>query len=235
MGKFYVYEHWRPDLDVCFYVGKGQHRRAFYFHRKSNTHYMGIAKKLASLGLIIEVRIVRDGMSEKAAYTLEKKQITLWLDAGVKLANKSPGGRGGMSGVKRSQESRAKQSAATSGRKLSGDRLVELVAMNKSPEKRLLLSVVHTGRKRPATTGPKIGAAHKELWADPEYRSMRTAEIRERPRSPVSEETRAKMRAAKTPEARKKISDAAKKQWGNPDFRKLVSNTMKKTNAARRK
>jgi hypothetical protein len=27
--KFYVYEHWRPDKDVCFYVGKGHGRRAY--------------------------------------------------------------------------------------------------------------------------------------------------------------------------------------------------------------
>ena len=25
---FYVYEHWRPDKNVCFYVGKGKGKRA---------------------------------------------------------------------------------------------------------------------------------------------------------------------------------------------------------------
>jgi hypothetical protein len=23
MNSFYVYEHWRPDKDICFYVGEG--------------------------------------------------------------------------------------------------------------------------------------------------------------------------------------------------------------------
>ena len=28
MNIFYVYEHWRPDHDECFYVGKGKGGRA---------------------------------------------------------------------------------------------------------------------------------------------------------------------------------------------------------------
>lgn len=31
MSIFYVYEHWRPDKDVCFYVGKGSKGRARTF------------------------------------------------------------------------------------------------------------------------------------------------------------------------------------------------------------
>lgn len=27
MSDFYVYEHWRPDLATCFYVGKGKLKR----------------------------------------------------------------------------------------------------------------------------------------------------------------------------------------------------------------
>ena len=27
-ANYYVYEHWRPDKDVCFYVGKGKGGRA---------------------------------------------------------------------------------------------------------------------------------------------------------------------------------------------------------------
>lgn len=196
---------------------------------------MGIAKKLASLGLIIEVRIVRDGLSERSAYALEKKQIALRLEDGIKLANQSPGGRGGTSGLKRSLESREKQSTATKGRALSKPHADKIRKRLQSPEWRLFVSELHTGRTRPISTGEKIGAAHKELWADPEYREKQIAVMAAGRPPVVSEETRAKMRAAKTPEARKKISDAAKKQWENPDFRKLVSDTMKKTNAARRK
>lgn len=27
---FYVYEHWRLDRDECFYVGKGQRKKAYW-------------------------------------------------------------------------------------------------------------------------------------------------------------------------------------------------------------
>lgn len=235
MGHFYVYEHWRPDTGICFYVGKGQGRRAHYFHRKRNAHYMGIVAKLLDQGLQIEVHMVATDLSERAAYSFEKKRIAFWLAAGIKLANQSPGGRGGASGIKRSVESRAKQSATVSGRKLAGENLARLVAHNKSPEKREIVRLTHTGRKRPAETRSRIGAAHKILWSDPAYRAKQTASMQAGRPAQVSEETRAKMRVAKTPEARKKISDAVKRQWLNPDFRKLVSDTMKKTNAAKRK
>jgi hypothetical protein len=56
---FYVYEHWRPDKDVCFYVGKGKDGRANVFSRK-NAHYNSIVAKLARLGMCVEVRLVAD-------------------------------------------------------------------------------------------------------------------------------------------------------------------------------
>lgn len=233
MNQFYVYEHWRPDLNVCFYVGKGQGKRAWYFHRKRNTHYIGIANKLTDLGLKIEVRMVATGMSEDAAYEFEKSRIAFWSNAGVKLANQSPGGRGGMSGLNRSAESRKKQSKTIRSRPTPPPRPEALIAYTKSPKGKAFLSTVHTGRKRPPETGQRIRAAHKALWSDPNYREKQIAVMAKNRPAQVSEETRAKMRAAKTPEARKKISDAVKKQWENPDFRKLVSDTMKKTNAAR--
>jgi hypothetical protein len=235
MQQFYIYEHWRPDTGVCFYVGKGQGRRAYYFHRKRNTHYMGIAKKLSELGLCIDVRMIATGLSEDSAYALEKERIAFWIGAGVKLANQSPGGRGGMSGVPRSPESREKQSQTNTGRKLSDEHRAALVALNQSPEARARTAALHTGRKRPPETGLRIGAAHKKLWSDPEYRSKQIAVMAAGQPLNVSDETRAKQRAAKTPDARRKISEAAKRQWENPDFRKLVSDTMKKTNASRRK
>lgn len=34
MNRFYVYGHWRPDLDLCFWVGKGTEARAMRLREK---------------------------------------------------------------------------------------------------------------------------------------------------------------------------------------------------------
>lgn len=233
--KFYVYEHWRPDVDVCFYVGKGSGSRSHCFSRKRNRHYDGIVKKLTALGMCIEVRMVASGLSEDAAYDLEKNRIEFWLECGFTLANKAVGGRGGMSGVKRSLESRAKQSATMIGRKLSSEHRAKIIAEMNSPGRREANSKVHTGRKRPDETRAKISAGNKAVYADPARGGRRRASVSLANKGrEVSEKTRAKMREAKTKEARALISAAAKKQWNNPEFRKLVSDTMKRTNARRR-
>lgn len=229
----YVYEHWRPDTNLCFWVGKGSDGRA-YLTKRRNRRYTAIVEKLAAAGLAVDVRITADGLSDEEAFALEIERIDFWKRAGVTLANHSIGGRGGHSGFKRSAEARAKQSATATGRKLSPSHHEKIVVRMRSPEWKARNSAVHTGRKRPPETSAKIGAAQKRSWADPTIRERRIAAIKAGKR-PVSEETRAKMRAAKTPEARARISAAAKKQWENPEFRRLVSETMTRTNAKIRK
>lgn len=92
-NKFYVYEHWRPDKDVCFYVGKGAGPRANMMARR-NPHHKAVQKKLHKLGFAVEVRIVSSSMSEDDAFTLEIERIIFWRTAGIKLTNKSDGGEG---------------------------------------------------------------------------------------------------------------------------------------------
>lgn len=226
----YVYEHWRPDLNLPFWVGKGSGSRSQIFRR--NRHYNNIVKKLYLLGHKVEVRIIADSLNDDEAFRLEKDRIELWRSENVILANQSEGGKGGMSGCRRSDESREKQSATMTGRKLSAGHLEKVLARLKSLEVRESVRAFHTGRKRSKETSEKISLGVKRAWANPDVRSrMIAAKVP----PTFSEETRAKMRLAKTPEARARISAAAKKQWENPDFRKLVSETMKKTNAARRK
>lgn len=65
MKKFLVYEHWRPDLGVCFYVGKGKRKRAFSFRR--NTRYDRTVRKLERNGLSVEVRIIGEIMAARVA------------------------------------------------------------------------------------------------------------------------------------------------------------------------
>lgn len=78
LNKYYVYEHWRPDTNVCFYVGKGlsckYNNRAFDF-RQRNTLHKRITAKLKRLGLEPEVRYVRRFLAEEAAFALEIERI----------------------------------------------------------------------------------------------------------------------------------------------------------------
>src|ERR1035437_7660606 len=82
---FYVYEHWRPDTDMCFWVGKGHGKRAHKLKR--NHYYNNVVKKLAKNGMCIEVRMVSSGLSEGDAFSLEKERISFWRSQGKKLAN----------------------------------------------------------------------------------------------------------------------------------------------------
>lgn len=91
--RFYVYEHWRLDQDLCFYVGKGKCGRAHSRHHRSQ-HWNRIVKKLEREGSSYEVRIVIDHISEQDAFEIEKSRIAFWRSVGVSLANKTSGGEG---------------------------------------------------------------------------------------------------------------------------------------------
>jgi hypothetical protein len=90
---FYVYEHWRPDLDIPFYVGKGSGDR-YNPARTRNTHHTRIKKKLKILGMCVEVRMVASGLTEDVALSLEIERIAFWRNNGVELSNKTSGGEG---------------------------------------------------------------------------------------------------------------------------------------------
>ena len=50
---FYVYEHWRPDRDEPFYVGKGRGGRANMMARR-NKYHKAIQGKLHKNGYAVE-------------------------------------------------------------------------------------------------------------------------------------------------------------------------------------
>ena len=114
---YYVYEHWRPDKDICFYVGKGKGSRANSMKGR-NKYHRAVQKKLHSLGMCVEVKIVKSGLSEEESFQIEKKQINFWKSNNVKLANLTNGGEG-TAGLKHSKKSREKMSKDRIGRKLS--------------------------------------------------------------------------------------------------------------------
>ena len=214
---FYVYEHWRPDLDLCFWVGKGKGDRAYRFHR--NFHYNNVVKKLARAGLCVEVRLVRGEMSEASALDLERARIAFWRSAGVALTNYTDGGEG-VSGLKHSAATRAVIREKHKNQKI-----------RHSPETRAKIgranSVALAGRKNPVH-GDKM----RGRKLSPEHRAKISAGMIGRPVSPETIEkirasnlgqtrtaqARENMRVAhlgkKTPLAvRRKMSEAQKRAW----------------------
>lgn len=75
---FYVYEHWRPDNNVCFYVGKGKGRRAWDLKNMRNPHYRAIVSKLTSMGLSVDIRIIISNVSNETALSIEKDRIAFY-------------------------------------------------------------------------------------------------------------------------------------------------------------
>ena len=123
---FYVYEHWRLDRDECFYVGKGKGIRA-YKMRDRNAHHRAIMGKLAREGSGMEVRMVATGLTEDEAFSLEVERIAFWREIGIDLANRTNGGDG-VSGLKMSDEAKAKMSAAKIGKKQDPDAVVRRIS-----------------------------------------------------------------------------------------------------------
>ena len=111
---FYVYEHWRPDRDEPFYVGKGKGGRANLMARR-NKHHQAIQEKLHRLGMAVEVRIIASSLTEEEAFNIEKEQIAMWVANGIDLANKTTGGEG-VAGLVFSKEHRCKLSEAGKGK-----------------------------------------------------------------------------------------------------------------------
>jgi hypothetical protein len=106
MGNiFYVYEHYRPDTGMCFYVGKGKDRRAWNFKRSRNPHYTHIIEKLKSNGLKPDVRLVDQFMGENDALNLEISRIAHWRGNGVGIVNYTDGGEG-VSGFRHTEKTK---------------------------------------------------------------------------------------------------------------------------------
>jgi hypothetical protein len=112
---YYVYEHWRPDRDEPFYVGKGRGYRANLMARR-NPHHTAIQKKLHNLGMAVEVRIIASNLTEEEAFRIEVERIKMWQTAGIDLANKTLGGEG-VPGLIFSSEHRKKLGNTWRGKK----------------------------------------------------------------------------------------------------------------------
>jgi NUMOD3 motif len=157
MTKFYVYEHWRLDRDECFYVGKGQGRRAYAMRRNRNRHHLAIQAKVSREGFGIEVRMVATGLDESEAHALEIERIAFWRSVGIDLANYTSGGEGVTNPP---PEVREKIAAAQRGRKMPYWHQKDLIEAARTPEARAKMSAAKKGRPVPP---PKSDAARARM------------------------------------------------------------------------
>lgn len=151
---FYVYEHWRPDLGICFYVGKGQRQRAYYTGGRNNA-YKQVAGALQQQGLSIEVRIIAQGLTEREALQFERWRISFWRGRDVNLANRTDGGEGYSGfirplGIKRSDEARRKISAARKGMKFSAEHRAKLAQRKRGVKRKPFTEATRAKMRRAA-------------------------------------------------------------------------------------
>jgi hypothetical protein len=204
LNVFYVYEHWRPDTDCCFYVGKGKNKRAWQFSSMRNPHYKSIVAKINDLGHQVDVRIIKSNLSHDDAISFEIERIAFY---GVKnLSNMTLGG----DGLKNpSEEVRAKISASQKKRFENPEAREKLKKVLKgritSEETKKKLSKANKGRKHTEETREKMSAAAKIRIIPQHVRDAQRAAVTGRKRSPFSEETLRRMsKAAKLREAKKR-------------------------------
>lgn len=194
---FYVYEHWRPDTDMCFYVGKGHGRRARHVKGRKNRDHRAVVQLLTEQGLCVEVRMVAGGLTEADSYALETDRIRFWRALDIPIVNKNEGGQGGRNPL---NSTKKKIGNANAGKK-------------RTPEVRARLSVIRRRENLSPETRARMSETKKGKKFTPEHRAKISAAQQDR--TECSPETRAKMRAAAigrkaSLEARAKMSAAAK-------------------------
>jgi hypothetical protein len=216
--KFYVYEHWRPDRGECFYVGKGNGMRA-HDMRVRNKYHKRVQQKLSGLGLIVEVRIIADNLSEKDAFSREIERIAFWKNDGADLCNYTSGGEGS-SGIKFTEERRKQISEILRARppiseetrqKLSRAAMGNQRGKGKKKPRHVVeaLAAIHRGTKRSPETRARISAAKKGIGhpQKPETIAKIIAKQKGRPHSP---EHVANMRGPKSEEHKRNVSKGLK-------------------------
>lgn len=221
---YYIYHHLKKTNGEIFYIGKGKRRRAWEFNER-NKKWKEIAENFG-----VDVIIVKDGLTELEAYSLEKEHI---FNIGIEnLTNISTGGIGGSSGVTcpehlrklvsqihlgkpkpKSKEHREKISAALKGSKQSEEtKKAKSIALKgkKSPttgmkfsdETKLKMSQAHLGRKC-WWEGKKMSEETKEKMR--EARKGRVFSAETKLKMSISKQKRDKEKAAKALLAGEKV------------------------------
>jgi len=233
VSKYYVYEHWRPDTNSCFYIGKGTGKRAYDFKNNRNSHYINIVNKLFASGFSVDVKL-HSGLDENEAHALEMGLIRHYKDLGVKLANQTLGGEG-ISGYRHTEKSKEANRLAHSRSNLSAETLAKMSAnrlgTKASTETRQLLSTLRKGIPRPEGVMEKVRQAHIGAKRSDETRKKISEKAKERI---ISEETKAKMRQAhaardktRSPEFIARQRQLTTKQWADPEIKEKMRKALR--------
>lgn len=180
VDAFYVYEHWRSDRNLPFYVGKGRADRAYEDERRRNSYYKKIIGKLKKIGATVTVRIVFNYLDETTAFLLEKSQISYWKSHGITLVNQTDGGEG-ISGFKHKNLQYRKSDSYSKILSEAQKRYLTKVPEAKAKRAAHLLSFVHDPQHKERRSNRL-----KELWNCPKERQKRIDAIR---RSKLKKET----------------------------------------------
>ena len=169
-NKYYVYSHTRPGSTVPFYIGKGFGQRAY---KKScrNPYWTAIANKNG-----FDVNFIATDLDEELAFLVEMEAIDKFKSLGHRLSNMTEGGEG-VSGYVNPKGAHNKGVPCP-------DHLRKRISETLKAKGCLPPIGWNRGLKTSASTLEKRSISLKASWA-------------KRDRKPITEETRAKMRAAK--------------------------------------
>jgi hypothetical protein len=202
--RFYVYVLCRPN-GKPFYVGKGSGPRVLRHEEEARAgckcHKCNIVRKIWRGGGEVQRYIVFTTDDETEAYTYEAETIALYgLDT---LVNQAAGGKGGSSGVVRSADARARQSAIIT------EQMRDPAARERS-RAGANAAWADTDYRERVRIAHKTASAAK--WADPDYRAKMSA---------------ANKAAQSTPEARARKSEVLsarnKARWDDPVYRERMT------------
>lgn len=207
--EFYVYVHRRPDGSI-FYVGKGKSNRAWE-RKDRNNHWCNVVNKHNNY----TIEVVYDLLDEQTAFSIENYLIK---EIGIKyLTNQTLGGIS-TTGYKHTKETRLKQRKIARERKKDKkwlseitDRIKKLNALQKNdPDFYKRLAKLNKDRYHAMSEDEKK-----------EYVAIRTSWMQDTEKLNLARQKQREK--SNTPEVKKKISDAAKRQWEDEDFRKMKS------------
>lgn len=111
--RFYVYAYYLKSTDEIFHIGKGTGNRYKETTKSRNKYFINVINKYKD---DVAVRILKNGLTEKEAFALEKKLIAEYRAIGQCKTNLHEGGCGGNTGNYDSPERSRKLSEAAKKR-----------------------------------------------------------------------------------------------------------------------